>query len=70
MRRWLMNRKLKARIIEVYGSQADFSEEIGVNETVVSRVIRGRSKLEPEKQVVWAKALKCSRKDIFDNLAK
>jgi len=55
-----MNRCLKAKIIERFGSQADFSEAIGVHEAIISRVVRGRKILSPETQNLWAKTLKCS----------
>jgi hypothetical protein len=36
------NRKLKAKIIEVYGTQVDFARLINWSEDRVSRVIHGR----------------------------
>jgi plasmid maintenance system antidote protein VapI len=60
-----MNWKLKQRIIEEYGSQVDFAQTIKVNETLVSKIVRGRRTLVPEKQLIWAKALGCKTKDIF-----
>lgn len=53
------NRVLKAKIIEHYGTQADFSQEVGDDESLVSRVIRGRRKLSKEQAAVWLKALRC-----------
>jgi hypothetical protein len=60
-----MNRKLKARIIELYGTQADFSAEINEDETVISRVIRGRRALPPEERNRWAVALRTTPERIF-----
>ena len=60
-----MNANLRLRIIELYGSQADYSQEIGVSESLVSRVIRGRRKLDAVEQRRWAKALKCKPYQIF-----
>lgn len=62
-----MNFKLKARIIERFGTQADFGEAIGIDDSIISKIIRGRRKLDPEKQSVWARALGCDPKDIFVN---
>jgi len=62
-----MNKILKAKIIERYGTQADFSEAIDTDETLISRVVRGRRVLKPRIQKVWAKALGCKPKDIFSN---
>jgi plasmid maintenance system antidote protein VapI len=52
-----MNWELKQRIIEEYGSQVDFAQTIKVNETLVSKIVRGRR----------AKALGCKPNDIFAN---
>lgn len=60
-----MNLKLKAKIIENYGSQVDFSEAINVNETIISKVIRGRRTLDPEKQIIWAQALRSTPLELF-----
>jgi transcriptional regulator with XRE-family HTH domain len=62
-----MNKKLKAAIIMKYGSQADFAEAIDTDETIISRIIRGRRQLDSVKQLIWAKALGCKPKDIFDD---
>jgi len=60
-----MNKKLKAKIYEIYGTQADFTIAICSHESVVSRVVRGRNTLTLDSQKKWAKVLKCKRKDIF-----
>ncbi len=60
-----MNLKLKAKIIEKYGSQVDFSEAINVNETIISKVIRGRRSLDPERQIAWADALNSTPRELF-----
>ena len=62
-----MNRKLKAKIVEKYGTQADFAPVIDTDESLISKIIRGRRKLDPEKQLAWAKALGCRPEDIFAN---
>lgn len=54
-----MKRKLKCKIIEKYNTQGDFAAMVGVHESVVSRVIRGRRSLTTEDVQVWAKALEC-----------
>ena len=62
-----MNLKLKAKIIEKYGTQADFAPVIDTDESLISKIVRGRRKLNTEKQLVWAKALGCRPEDIFAN---
>ena len=61
-----MNRKLKGKIVEVFGSQSNFAIKIGEDETYVSRVINGRRALDEKKQRRWAKALKVNAQDFFD----
>ncbi len=62
-----MNKVLKGKIIEMYGTQADFAFAIGEDETVISRVIRGRRVLDSEKKAKWATILKCKPGAIFKN---
>ena len=54
-----MNKKLKAKIIEQFGSQADFAQEIQVDESIISRIVRGRRVLSPEDQAMWCRILEC-----------
>jgi len=60
-----MNLKLKEKIVEKYGTQADFAQVIEMDDSLISKIIRGRRKLDPEKQIEWANALGCQPKDIF-----
>jgi len=59
------NTFLKARIIRVFGTASDFAAEIDEHESLVSKVVWGRRKLDAARQKKWAKALKCKPKDIF-----
>ena len=52
-----MNLKLKARMVEFYGSQRGFSREIGINEGRVSQVVKGHWRLSPEERQRWAERL-------------
>lgn len=61
-----MNRKLKAKIIEKYGSQFKFAQVINEHESNVSRVVRNRRKLAPEAEKRWAKKLGCKPQDVFE----
>ena len=60
-----MNLKLKARIIEKYGTQADFAPVIDTDESLISKIIRGRRTLPVEKQVEWAEALGSTPRELF-----
>ena len=60
-----MNKKLKLRIIEIYGSQAEFSMRVPDEESIISRIINGRRGLSEERKALWAKVLKCKVGDIF-----
>lgn len=61
----MKNKKLKLRIIERYGSQTRFAYENGENEALVSKVIHGWRELDPERQIIWAKALKSTPAELF-----
>ena len=52
-----MNLKLKARIVEKFGTQSDFAPVIDTDESLISKIVRGRRTLPVEKQVEWAEAL-------------
>ena len=62
-----MNRRLKARIVLLFGSAEDFAEAIGVNSSIISKVIRGRKVLPERTRNEWARFLGCEPKDIFPN---
>jgi len=60
-----MNKTLKYRIIQRYGSQADFAQALNLAESEVSRVVRGRRTLPSGVQKVWAEALGCKVEEVF-----
>ena len=60
-----MNKKLKAKIVEKYGTQFDFASAIGEHEAVVSRVVRGRRTLSEADRQRWARLLGADSDVIF-----
>ena len=60
-----MNRQLKLKIVERFGSQAKFSMAVKEDESTISRVLRGRRKLRPDDKNKWAKVLGCLPEDLF-----
>jgi len=56
-----MNKLLKAKIIEKYGSQFEFSRVLKAHESDVSRVVRGRKVLTQKDLKKWADALDVSK---------
>lgn len=60
-----MNIVLKLKIMQVYGTQADFAQRIGTDDSLVSRIVRGRRKLDPIEQEKWADALGCNPQELF-----
>ena len=61
----MVNMKLKGRIIEQFRNQADFAQAIGISETVVSRVVRGRRELTDDEKHQWARMLKSKPDELF-----
>jgi len=62
-----MNKKLKARIIERFGTQADFAQTINADPGLISRVVRNRRILPKEDQRLWAKLLGAKPDEIFQS---
>ena len=62
-----MNKILKAKIIEVYGTQADFAAKLRVDDSLVSRVVRCRRILTMRDRKRWADVLNCSAAELFNN---
>ena len=57
-----MNTKLnmvKIEILKKFLTQADFAAHMGIHESVVSQILKGRRKLLPEDADKWVKVLKC-----------
>ena len=62
-----MNRALRVRIVQEYGTQSDFCMATGEDEALVSRVIRGRRSLSSERKKEWARVLDCRIEDLFED---
>ena len=61
----MTNFKLKAKIIERFGYQWKFAQFLEIDETIISRVLRGGRKLNNEQRQRWADALGCPVKELF-----
>jgi len=57
--------RLKAKIVEKYGSQKQFASVIGVDPTIVSRAVCGRMNLTDAEKQDWAWALGRPAAEIF-----
>jgi hypothetical protein len=60
-----MNKELKGAIVRKYGTQYPFAHELGIRESIVSAVIRGKHTLEVEEKKLWAETLGVSAKKLF-----
>ena len=58
-----MNKFLKGKIVERFGTQFEFARAIGEHESIVSRVIRGRHIMTVDCRKKWAQALGCNDAD-------
>jgi len=52
--------QIKLEILRSFPTQGDFAEKLGVHESKVSQILRGRRKLSPEDASHWSKVLRCS----------
>jgi len=62
-----MRKNLKALIVSRFGNQAEFAAVAKEKESRVSRVIREREDLTPERAQRWAKALGCKLEDLLES---
>lgn len=56
--------KLRGRIIEKYGSQADFAKEIGTTEVTVTNKLNGKYDISMSDIIKWCKALEISKDEV------
>lgn len=58
--------KLRGRIVEIYGSQARFSQAIGVSEVTVINKLKGTRSFSMDDIVNWSDALKITKENVGD----
>lgn len=56
--------KLKGRIVEVFGSQAEFSKQISLSEQSITAKLAGRSGFSQDDIIKWCEALNIDQNDI------
>lgn len=59
-------RKLKGRIIEMYGSQGEFARHLGVSEVTISNKLRGVTQFSQDDIISWCDALEVPLKEAGD----
>ena len=60
-----MNLKLKLAILEKFHVQADFAKQVGISETILSRIIKERREAPPKLKQLIAKELGAEVGKIF-----
>ena len=60
-----MNRKLRAKIIENFGSQQNFAGLIGCYDSRISQIIYGKRNLPVKDRRMWAKLLNTKEEELF-----
>jgi len=56
--------KLRGRIIEICGSQAEFSKRVGQSEQSITAKLSGRSSFTQENIITWSEVLDIDQNDI------
>ena len=56
--------KLRGRIIEICGSQAEFSKRVGQSEQSITAKLSGRSSFTQENIITWSEVLNIDQNDI------
>lgn len=57
-------RKLRGRIVEIFGSQGKFAEELKVTENTVSRKLNGSVGFSQDDIILWSKMLKIEKEEL------
>jgi transcriptional regulator with XRE-family HTH domain len=60
-----MRAVLKVAILQKYGRQADFAEELGLCETILSRIVCGRRAPTEEQKRIISRKLGVSESELF-----
>lgn len=58
--------KIKGRIVEIFGSQKEFSKALGVSEVTVSNKLKNLQNLTHKDIIAWSNALQLEREEILD----
>lgn len=61
----VMNRGLRLKIVEHFGSQIAFAHRLKIDPGLVSRIVRGWRALSEKEQIRWAKALDSTPEELF-----
>lgn len=56
--------KLRGRIIEICGSQAEFAKRVGQSEQIITAKLSGRSSFTQSNIITWSEALDIDQNDI------
>ena len=59
--------ELKLAILKRFSCQSDFAQALGVHESKISQVVRGRRELPYDDQKKWAEKLGRPVHDLFEN---
>lgn len=60
---WYSYNKLRGRIVELYGSQVEFSKKIGLTPVSISKKLNGKTEFSQSDIEHWAEALVIERVD-------
>ena len=55
--------KLKGRIVERYGTQANFARKIGISKNSISKKLTGKTEFSQSDIEQWAELLQIEKKD-------
>ncbi len=56
--------KLRGRIVEMFGSQAEFARKIGQSEQIITAKLAGKSSFTQDNIIAWSEALDIDQNDI------
>lgn len=61
-----VNKALRLKIVEMADTQKSFAKRLGVCDSIVSAVVRGRRNLSRDEKAKWAQELGVKVGDVFE----
>ena len=63
----MKNRVLRSKIIELFDTQGEFAKMINLDQTTLSRIIRGQRKPTYDQVILFVNVLKTSKERLFNH---
>jgi plasmid maintenance system antidote protein VapI len=65
----MLHNQVRLAILQRFETQSDFATRLGIHESKVSQVLRGRRKLSKQEAIEWSRVLGC-KESTFKSVTK